>query len=412
MQKKKTVITGMGVVSPLGIGKDAFWEGIFSGKSAFRDITLFDTSDLKVKIAGEISGFEPKEIIGEKGLMDLDRATLLLLCAAKLALDDSGLEITESNTNRSGVCTGTTFGSLYSISKFNQESYKEGPRYVNPSIFPSTVGNSPGSRVSIRYKIKGFSTSIATGMCSALDALDYSRDFINLDKADTILACSVEDLSIQTFLGFYKLQYLAGLKEGSQAASAPFDKNRNGIVFSEAAVTLVLQDEQTAKKTNKKVYARVLGIGSCFDPARFYRYNPKGEGMKRAMKLALDDAELKPQDIDCIFANANSTKAADLIETQSIKEIFGQEAYKVPITAIKSMLGEAYSASGSLAVAAAIAAIEKSLIPATINYKEKDPRCDLDYVVDEPRIKELNKVIINTFGPNGFNTSVILGKAS
>ena len=408
MYKKRTVITGIGIVSSLGIGKDAFWQGLFGNKSAFKDITLFDTSDLRVKIAGEILGFEPKEIIGEKGLMDLDRATLLLLSAAKLALDDSGLEINENNTYRSGVCTGTTFGSLYSISKFNQESYKEGPRYVNPSIFPSTVGNSPGSRVSIRYKVKGFSTSIATGICSGLDALDYSRDFIELDKADSILVCSVEDLSIQTFLGFYKLQYLAGLEESTKAISSPFDKNRNGIVFSEAAATLVLQDEETAKKENKKIYAEVLGIGSCFDPARFYRYNPKGEGMKRAMRLALDDSAIMPQDIDCIFANANSTKKADLIETQAIKEVFGQN--QVPVTAIKSIVGETYSASGSVAIAAAIAAMEKNLILAIINYKEKDPHCDLDYVVNEPREKKLKKVMINTFGPNGFNTSVVLGK--
>ncbi|MFA5272047.1 MAG: beta-ketoacyl-[acyl-carrier-protein] synthase family protein, partial [Candidatus Omnitrophota bacterium] len=323
MAGKRVVITGVGVVSPIGIGKEEFWKNLFAGQSGFREITLFDTKDLKVKIAGEITDFKPKAILGEKGLLDLDRATLLLLSATKLALEDAALKMDESNTYRTGVSVGTTFGSLHSISKFDRESLTEGPRYVNPVVFPSTVANSPASRISIKFQIKGFNSTISTGMSAALDAIDYARDFISLDKADTIVAGSVEDLAMQTFLGFYKLNYLSGLKGPSNnPVCCPFDNRRNGIVFSEGATALILQDSEFARKNNTRIYGEILGIGSCFDPAKFYKYNSKGEGMKQAMAQALKDAHLSPKNIDCIFANANSTKDADRLETQAIKEIF------------------------------------------------------------------------------------------
>ncbi len=405
MYKKKIVITGIGVVSPIGIGKEQFWGSLFEGKSAFEPITLFDTSDLKVRIAGEVIGFNPKTILGDKGLMDLDRATLLLLSATKLALDDSSFVINENNTHCTGVCVGTTLGSLHSISKFDRESITEGPQYVNPSTFPSTVGNSAASRISIRFQIKGFNTTISTGMCASLDAIDYARDFLKLDKAETILAGSVEDLSIQTFLGLYKLNYLAGLK--GEAVSCPFDKRRNGVIFSEGATLMVMQEKETALKNKSHIYGEILGTGSCFDPAKFYRYNPKGTGMIQAMRLALKDAQLNPQDIDCIFANANSTKDADVIETKAIKEVFGD---KVPVTAVKSILGESFSVAGAFAAIAALGAINQGMIPPTMNLQEKDAACELDYVPNNARKKDISRVMINSFGFNGANTSIILGK--
>ncbi len=408
---KRVVITGIGVVSPIGIGKNEFWKNLFAGQSGFRDITLFDTKDLKVKIAGEITNFNPKAILGEKGLLDLDRATLLLLSATKLALEDAGLKIDESNTYRTGVSVGTTFGSLHSISKFDRESLTEGPRYVNPIIFPNTVANSPASRISIKFQIKGFNSTISTGMSAALDAIDYANDFICLDKADTIVAGAVEDLSMQTFLGFYKLNYLSGLKNTSAAPlSCPFDNRRNGIIFSEGATTLILQDEEYAKKTGTVVYAEILGIGSCFDPAKFYKYNPKGYGMKKAMKKALKAAGLFPKDIDCVFANANSTKDADYIETKVIKDLFDEYAYKIHVIAVKSALGESFSVSGGFATIAALGALTKGILPPTINYKEKDKNCDLEYMPNKARNKEVSKIMINSFGPNGVCTSLIIGR--
>ena len=409
MHRKRVVITGIGVISPIGIGKDQYWQSLSEGKSGFKPITLFDTSDLKVKIGGEISNFNPKEILGSQSLMDLDRSTLLLLCAAKLAFSDSKLEINEANTQQVGVSIGTTFGSLHSISKFDRESLREGPQYVNPSIFPSTVANSPASRLNIRFGIKGFSSTISTGMCASLDAIDYARDLIDLNRADAIATGSVEDLSMQAFLGFYALSYLSGMNN-DKPSSCPFDKRRSGIILSEGAVVMILEELTIARSRKARIYAEILGIGSCFDSARFYNYNPKGQGMAMSMRLALEDANMSPKDVSCIFANANSTKDADLIETRAIKEAFEDKSYSIPITSIKSSIGEGYSVSGGFATIAACLSLAEDLIPPTINYEEKDENCDLDYVINQPRKKKLSNAMINTFGPNGANTTLIMGK--
>jgi len=406
MQNKKVVITGVGVVTPLGIGKDTFWKNLNAGRSGIKPISLFDTDDLKVKVGGEVTNFNPHEILEEKRLMDLDRSTLLLLCATKLCLKDAKLEINENNTKQTGVAVGTTFGSLNSLSKYDQEALTEGPRFANPSVFPSTVGNSAASRAAIKFKIKGFNTTLSTGMSAGLDAINYARDFIRLDRGKQILVGSVEDLSQQTFMGLYKLDYLSGLHNGS-SCSRPFDKKRDGVVLSEGATMFVVQDADTVKD-KRSIYAEVLGIGTAFDPARFYRYNSKGTGMKEAMIMALVDAGLEPKDIDCIFANANSTRGADAIEAMVIHEVFGDYAEKIPITAIKSMVGESYSNSGAMAVAAAIGAMEAESIPPIINLDTDDEKNKLNYVLKKSKKKKLSHVMVNAFGPSGKSTSVIL----
>jgi 3-oxoacyl-[acyl-carrier-protein] synthase II len=403
MRRKKSLITGLGVVSPIGIGKDAYWQNLCAGKSGFRLISLFDTAGLRLNTAGQISDLQSKEILGNINLMDLDRATILLSSAAKLALDDSGLKVSENNSKEIGVSVGTTFGSLYSISEFDKESFREGPRYVNPSVFPSTVGNSAASRISIFFKIKGFNATVSTGMCAGLDAIDYARDALTLERVKIVLSGAVEALSPQIFLGFYKLNYLSWI-------SCPFDRRRSGIMLSEGSSVVVLEDPESVKKRKARIYAQILGTGSVFDPGKYYKYSPQGKGMREAMGLALKDAGLKPHDISCVFANANSTKDADLIETGAIKEVFGKHARKLPVTAIKSTLGETYSASGGLSLVAAVMALNSGIIPPTINLIEKDPECDLDYVCGAARCSKIGRVMVNAFGPDGGNTSVIIGR--
>lgn len=408
MSKNRVAITGIGVCSPIGMDKQRYWQSLYEGISAFRRISLFDTADLKVKTAGEITDFNPQEILGKAGLLDLDRATILLLSATKSALDDAHLNIDDKNAFNISVSVGTTLASFTSISCFQRQALSEGPRYANPSVFPSIVCNSPASRVSIRFHAKGFNSTISTGMCAGLDAIGYACQQLMLARTDKVIVGSVIDLSLPVFLGLNKLKLLAGLK--GELLSCPFDKRRNGIVFSEGATALILQDKLSAQKERKHIYAEVLGIGSCFDPGQFYKYNPEAEGMEKAMRLALEDAKLSTDDIDCIFANANSTQEADYIETLAIKEVFGRQAYKIPVTAIKSILGETLCASGGFAVIAGLGALEKGVIPATINYSQKDKHCDLDYVPNKPRTKKLSAVMINAFDCKGANTSLIIGK--
>jgi 3-oxoacyl-[acyl-carrier-protein] synthase II len=404
----KIVITGIGVLSSIGIGKDAFWQALEEGKSGAKPVTLFDTSKLKVKMGAEISDFNPGTILGEKGLRNLDRATKLLLCAGKLALDDAKLEITEENSTSFGISIGTTLGSLWSISEFDKSALRDGPHFVNPAEFPNTVINSPPSQLAIRLKSKGPCATISSGFTSSLDAIKYGIDLIRNKRARIVLAGGVEEFCEQTYLGFYKVNFLAGVK--GPELSCPFDQRRNGVIFGEGSSILVLESEESAQKRGAKVYARILGFGTSFYPYAINKYEPQGQGLKKAMRLALEDAAVKAEDIDYISCAANSMKDADLIETEAVKEVFGKKAKTIPASSTKSMLGETFSAAGVLAVAATVGAIDKGFIPPTINYAQKDPDCDLDCVAVKSRAAKLDKVVVNAFGPSGSNSCLVVSK--
>lgn len=406
---RTVVISGIGVLSPIGTGRDNYWEGLFQGKTGFRKITLFDTVPFQVHRAGEISDFDSLSLLGKKGLRDLDRSTRLICSAAKLALEDARLQITEENTHSTGVSIGTTFGSLHSISQFDRSGLIEGPRFVNPSHFPNTVINSPASQVSIRYKIKGFNTTISTGFCASLDAVSYAADFIKLNRADVVLAGGVEELCEETFMGFHTLGCLSGT-DGSEPVCCPFDARRNGIILSEGAAVLVLEDEEHALNRGAAILSRIPGYGNAFDPSADSYFNHAGQGLRNAILLALKDASLTPDKIDYISASANSTKGLDRMETGVIKEVFGEHALNIPVSSIKSMVGESFSASGALSLSAGVGAIQKGLISPTVNYKERDPDCDLDYVANRVRQKNIDNVLIISSDPFGNNSAVIISK--
>jgi 3-oxoacyl-[acyl-carrier-protein] synthase II len=406
---KRIVITGIGVLSPIAIGKDVYWDGLFHGTTGFRSISLFDTAPFRVKIAGEITNFDPVPFLGKKGLRDLDRSTRLICSAAKLAVDDSRLNITEDNTHSIGVAVGTTFGSLHSISQFDRSGLTDGPRFVNPSHFPNTVINSPASQVSIKFKIKGFNTTISTGFCAGLDAVSYASDFIRLNRANIVLAGGVEELCEETFLGFHNLGCLSG-GDGSDPLCCPFDARRNGIILSEGAAMLVLEDEEHAVNRGATVLAQVLGCGNAFDPSANNRFTHAGQGLRNAIAQALKDSFLDPEDIDYICACSNSTTGLDRMETNVIKAVFGRHANHIPVSSIKSMIGESFSASGALSLAAAVGSIRKGFIPATVNYQEKDSGCDLDYVAGTAREKKVRNVLVTSADPYGQNAAVILGR--
>ncbi len=407
--ERKVVISGIGVLSPIGIGRDQYWEGLFRGRTGFREITLFDTGPFQVHLAGEIIDFDPLSVLGKKGLRDLDRSTRLICSAAKLALDDACLQITEANTHATGVTIGTTFGSLHSIFQFDRTGLNEGPRFVNPSHFPNTVINSPASHVSIRFKVKGFNTTISTGFCAGLDAVAYAADFIKLSRADVVLTGGVEELCEETFMGFHSLGCLSGT-DGSEPVCRPFDARRNGIILAEGAAILVLEEEEHAIKRGATILARIMSYGSAFDPSTDRGFNHGGQGLKKAIDSALKGASLKPENIDYVCSCANSTKGLDRMETGVIKEVFGNHAYAIPVSSIKSMIGETFSASGTLSLAAGIGAIRKGLISPTVNYKDRDPECDLDYVPNVVRQKRIETVLVASTDPYGQNTAVVLGR--
>lgn len=403
------VITGIGVLSPVGLGKDAYWRALYEGTTGFRPITLFDSSSFNVHRAGEIANFDPLMLLGKKGLRDLDRSTRLVCSAAKMALEDGRLEITPDNSGTIGVSIGATFGSLHSIAQFDLSGLLEGPRAVNPSHFPNTVINSPASQVSIRFKVKGFNTTISTGFCAGLDAISYAADFIRMSRAQVVLAGGVEELCEETFLMFHTSGFLSG-SDGSEPVCCPFDARRNGIILSEGSAVLILENEKHALDRQARVLARVLGTGNSFDAHADPSFTAAGAGLRRAIDEALHQASLTPGEIDCVCASANSSTGLDRMETAVIRQIFGARVDAIPVTAVKSMLGETYSASGSLAVAAGIGILQTGTVPATAGYTSKDPECDLDYVPGRARQMQVERILVTASDPYGQNSAIILGK--
>jgi len=359
MSNKRVVITGLGVISSNAIGKEAFFEAVSKGVSGIKPVSLFDTAPFDAKTAGEVKDFTPEEFLGAKGLRTLDRSTKLVASAAKLALDDAKLAITEANSHDTGVAVGTTLGSLRSISEFDRDAILEGPRYVNPALFPNTVINSPASQVSIKFNIKGFNATISTGFSASLDAINYAADFIRSGRAKVVLAGGVEELCIQTFIGFYK----AGLMAGAST--------EGGVIIGEGSAILVLEDLDSARQRKAHVYAEVSGYGSG---------SGSREGIKKAMEESIKEANITISDVDYISSAANLDNENDIGEAQAILDLFGIRD-KMRISSIKPLIGECYSASGSLQAVAAVAAIEKQAV---------------------------ENVLVNAFGPSGPNSSLII----
>ncbi len=408
MSKKRIVTTGIGVIAPNGIGKEQFWTALKEGRSGIKPINRFDTSEFKCKLGGEINNFKPTDFLGLKGLKSLDRTARLLCSAAKLAIEDAKLTINYKNTDDIGVCTGTTLSSLWNFAEFEKGAIKEGPLFTDAALFPGTVVNAASSQVSIRFNIQGFNTTISTGYTSSLDALKYAVDFIKLGRIKAVLVGAVESFALINFIGFYRLGFFAGIK--GEELSCPFDKRRNGIILGEGAAVIVIEDEEYAKRRKANIYAEIKGIGNCFDAYKMGKYNPEADGLRESMKKAVRDSGLRITDIDYISASANSVPEQDRLETKAIKDVFGKFAFNIPVSSIKSMIGEPFSAGGLLQIAASIGSIVNNFIPPTINYKVKDNDCDLDYVVNKSRIARINNVLINNFGPGGSNASSIISR--
>jgi 3-oxoacyl-[acyl-carrier-protein] synthase II len=411
---RRIVITGIGALASNGIGKKAFWKALEAGVSGIRPVTLFDTANMRTHLAGEIKDFNDEAILGLKGLRNLDRSTKLALSASKLALDDAGLKtpVSEDDTDFYGVALGTTMGSVWSISEFDREALREGPRSVNPALFQNTVINSPASQISIKFNIQGFNSTLSTGFCSSLDAIHYAMNMIRLYEYRIVLAGGVEELCEQTYKGFYKIGHLAGSRPGKEEIDCPFDRRRNGIVLGEGACIVVLEEMGSALDRGANIYAELLGYGAAFDPDSRNIYSPKAKGAARAIQNCLGDAGLDAGDIDYVSATANSTLDCDAMESQALKDVFGLRAKDIPVSSIKSMIGETFSASGAMNLAAGLAVLNEGFVPPTINYEKPDRRCELDCVPGMARKTDADKVLIDAFSPTGSNSCLAIGRYS
>ena len=408
MNSDGIVITGLGVIAPNGIGKENFWDALKEGRSGIKPVKRFDTKSLKCSQAGEIQDFKPEDFLGKKGLRDLERSSRLLCSAAGMALEDAGQKIDHKNSDDYGVCTGTTLSALWNIAEFGKELITDGPRFTGAALFPGMVVNAASSQVSIKYNIQGFNTTVSTGFSSSIDALKYAIDFIRLKRIKAVLVGGVESLSPVNYTGFYQLGYMAGIN--GEEISCPFDKRRNGIIVGEGAAVVLIEDEEYAKERGARIYARVNGIGNHFEAFKMGKYHPEAIGLKESIRMAMRNSELDISEIDYIGASANSVPEQDRLETKAIKDVYGKYAYNIPVSSIKSMIGETFSAAGLFQISASIGSMYKGFIPPTMNYEVKDDECDLDYVANKSRITRINNVLINNYGPGGSNAAFILSK--
>ncbi len=404
--KKRVVITGMGIVSPIGLGKEKFWSSLAGGVTGIKEISLFDTSELKCKTAGEITDFDPTTILGEKGLRALDRSAKLVCSAARMAVTESGLEVTESFRTRAGVVIGTTRSYLHSFASSDRKLLREGFSALKPMDFPSTVPNVAAGHVSLMFGVEGFNTTLS-GEASSLDAINFGASFIRMGRVDIALAGGVESLTLDSFLEFYLPGFLAGSRGDAPEICAPFDLRRNGPVLGEASAVVVLEDYEHARARGANIYAEVLGFGSAFDPKAASEGSAKG--MVTSMKGALDSANVLPRDIDYLSANANSSFAGDLAESVAIKRVFGESPDKLHVSAIKLMTAETFGAGGALQTCASCLAIGKNIIPPTINRIEKDPDCDIP-IVDRSLSTRIDTAMINSFGVSGISSSLVIAR--
>ncbi|HHT9159701.1 MAG: hypothetical protein A2099_03740 [Planctomycetes bacterium GWF2_39_10] len=410
MDKTRIVITGVSVISSIGTGKDAFWNNLTNGVSGIKPITLFDVSKFNSKQAGEISDFDAKVYLGPKGIRHIDRTSLLVSSGTVLAIKDANLGNNTYSEDELGIVVGSTYGSIDSISSFDFQSLREGPNYVNPMDFPNTVLNAPASRASIFCKATGLSTTISNGVTSSIDAIIYASDFLRMGRVRAVVAGGVHGLTHDIFWGAHNSKILAGSKPGTLEICAPFDKRRNGMVVGEASALVIMETLEDALKRNAHIYAEIKGYGTAFDPKMAVSKDYQIEGNKRAILNAIKDANLTLHDISYISANAYSGVYGDAMETRVIKEVFGMRANLIPVTAIKSMTGECYDASGALQTIAALMSIKSNTISPTINYKERDAECDLDYVPNNSRTLPVKNVLINSFSRLGNNSSLIVSK--
>lgn len=408
MSTKKVVITGIGMVTPLGTGAEKTWQGLLKGISVIRKITRFDPAGIPCQIAAEVSDFEIDRFIERKEQKKMDRFIHLGLAAAIMAMDDSGLKITDSNSYRTGVIIGSGMGGLPAIEHYTKILNEKGPKRVTPFFIPMTIINLTSGQVSIRFGVKGPNSTVATACASGTHSIGNAFKLIQSGVADAMIAGGTEAVITPLGIaGFTSMKALSTRNNEPEKASRPFDRDRDGFVMGEGAGILILEELEHALNRGAKIYAEITGYGMTADAYHISSPSPNGEGAVRCIEAALSDAGIHPEDIDYINAHGTSTKYGDELETMAIKKVFGEHAYKLSVSSTKSMTGHLLGAAGGVEAAVCVLSIFEKIIPPTINLENPDPECDLDYVPHRARSLDINMAISNSFGFGGTNACIV-----
>src|SRR3954467_10714679 len=401
MAERRVVITGMGVVTPVGNSLETFWSNLKNGVSGIRTIDAFDTAGYDCKIGGQVSDFDPKQFFkNPKDVRRTDRFTHLAMAAAKMALADSGIDMDNlKERDRFGVIVGTGIGGLKTLQDQLKILLTKGPGRNSPFTIPMLISNMAGGVISMEFGLRGPNLCIVTACATSNNAIGESWRIIKFGDADIFLAGGAEASIVEIGVaGFSAMKALSTRNDEPERASRPFDRDRDGFVMSEGAGVVVVEELEHAKKRGGKIYCELAGYGVSADAYHMTAPPPNGEGAARAMKMALNHARISPEQVDYINAHATSTDIGDLCETRAIKKVFGDDAYKVAISSTKSMTGHLLGGAGGIESAVAAKCIETGIIPPTINYETPDPACDLDYVPNKARQKAMRHVMSNSFG--------------
>ncbi|MDQ7787904.1 MAG: beta-ketoacyl-ACP synthase II [Thermodesulfovibrionales bacterium] len=411
MEKKKVVVTGLGLITPLGIGLQASWDGIVGGRSGIVRITQFDTSGFPTRIAGEVKSFNAEDYIELKEIKKMDRFIHFALAAAGMALDDAGLKITEETAERTGVIVGSGIGGLHAIEHYHSVLLEKGPKRITPFFIPMLIVNLASGQISMKFGAKGPNSAVATACATGSHAIGDAFKIIQRGDADIMIAGGTEAVITPLGIGgFNAMKALSTRNEEPEKASRPFDRDRDGFIMGEGSGILILESIESALNRGAKIYAELVGYGMTADAYHITSPSPHGEGAARCMAMALRDGNVQPSEVSYINAHGTSTKHGDELETQAIKTVFQEDAYRIPVSSTKSMTGHLLGAAGGVEAIFTALSIYHDLIPPTINLDNPDPECDLDYVPHLARRSDVRYALTNSFGFGGTNACLLFEK--
>ena len=411
MDKKRVVVTGLGLITPLGLGVETSWQNLVNGKSGIRKISSFDVSAFPTQIAGEVVNFNPEDYIEFKEVKKMDRFIHFAVAAATLALNDSGLKITDSNSDRVGVLVGSGMGGLHAIEYYHSVLLEKGPRRITPFFIPMLTINLAAGQISIKFGAKGPNSAISTACATGSHSIGDAFKIIQRGDADAVIAGGTEAVITPMAVGgFNAMRALSTRNDEPEKASRPFDVDRDGFVIGEGAGIIILESLHHATDRGAKIYAEIVGYGMTADAYHITSPPPGGEGAARCMTLALKDSGIGHSEVDYINAHGTSTKYGDEIESQAIKAVFREHAYKVAISSTKSMMGHLLGAAGGVEAVISVLSIVNDMALPTINLDNPDPECDLDYIPHKARKMKINYALSNSFGFGGTNACLLFKK--
>ncbi|MBN2374102.1 beta-ketoacyl-ACP synthase II [bacterium] len=409
MKDRRVVITGLGVVTPLGCGVEKFWAALCEGKSGIGRITRFDTKGFDSQIAGEIKDFDPQDFIPQKDIKRMDTFIQYAVAASMMAVKDSGFDIYSFDKDRIGVLIGSGIGGMQAIEKHHSILLEKGPRRISPFFIPMSIINMASGTVSMYFGIKGPNSSVVTACATGTHAIGDAFRIIQRGDADAMIAGGTESvITPLAVAGFCSMKALSTRNDDPAHASRPFDLQRDGFIMGEGAGVIIMEEIGFAMKRNARIYVEIKGYGASSDAYHVSAPDPAAYGAVLCMKRALDDSGISPDEIDYINAHGTSTPLNDKVETMAIKKVFGSHALKLIVSSNKSMTGHLLGAAGGVEVVSSCMTIREGVIPPTINLETPDPECDLDYCPNKARRKKVMRVLKNSFGFGGTNASLVL----